>query len=288
MRSTRVLTAILLIPVVVAAIWWGPAWFVALLVAGVILLSLREFFDLGEKIGLAGYRLWTMICSVGLVFSQWEGTRWRSDYIPYQIRLFGFDIGLDLVLFIFVLGAGAIAIFRPARIAQSFGSISVSAAGLLVVAMPLSYIVRLKGPDGHGYPLLILLSLIWVGDSAAYFVGSALGKRPLAPVISPKKTWEGAIANFLGSIIVAAAIGWAMNFWENTGWISVMHLSVMGAIISVAGQIGDLAESVYKRSAGVKDSGAILPGHGGMLDRVDSLIFAAPALWYYIQIAGSL
>ena len=124
--------------------------------------------------------------------------------------------------------------------------------------------------------VLFLLVLLWAGDSLAYFTGRAIGRHKLAPELSPGKTWEGAIANLAGSLLVGVVAG---------RWIALpaVHLAAMAALANVAGQIGDLTESAYKRAAGAKDSGMLLPGHGGMLDRVDSLIFAAPVVWYYFR-----
>jgi phosphatidate cytidylyltransferase len=125
-------------------------------------------------------------------------------------------------------------------------------------------------------PLLLLFSLVivWVSDTVAYFVGRAIGKHPFAPLLSPKKTWEGAVGGLAGSL----AVGFAVARWVN---VPLPHLLGMAAIGNVAGQVGDLLESAYKRSAGVKDSGSLLPGHGGVLDRIDALILAIPVVWYY-------
>jgi phosphatidate cytidylyltransferase len=122
--------------------------------------------------------------------------------------------------------------------------------------------------------LLFALVIIWVGDTVAYFVGRGLGKHPLAPHLSPKKTWEGSVASFAGSLLVGAVF---------TRWLSapLPHLLAMAGIGNIAGQVADLLESAYKRSAGVKDSGGLLPGHGGILDRIDALILAIPVVWYY-------
>jgi phosphatidate cytidylyltransferase len=116
--------------------------------------------------------------------------------------------------------------------------------------------------------------IIWVGDSAAYFVGRSFGKYKLAPHLSPNKTWEGTVASFLGSLIVAVVFARFMT-------VPLPHLLGMAAVGNVAGQVGDLLESAYKRSAGIKDSGSLLPGHGGVLDRIDALILAIPVVWYY-------
>jgi phosphatidate cytidylyltransferase len=147
---------------------------------------------------------------------------------------------------------------------------------LLLVAWPLSYVVRIHAMEGGRVWLLFTLALIWAGDTLAYFTGRAIGRHPMAPQISPKKTWEGAAGNVLGSLIVAAVFA----RWLDVG---VAHLMGIALLANVAGQLGDLVESAYKRGAGVKDSGTLLPGHGGMLDRVDALIFAVPVVWAYLQ-----
>jgi phosphatidate cytidylyltransferase len=154
-------------------------------------------------------------------------------------------------------------------------SAGISSSGLLLVAFPLTYAIRLHALGSEGPRLLLfVLVLIWASDSAAYFAGRAIGKHPFAPHLSPKKTWEGSIAGFASSIVVAFAF---------MRWLSVPIVILLGAaaVGNIAGQIGDLLESAYKRSAGVKDSGALLPGHGGMLDRIDALILAIPVVWYY-------
>jgi phosphatidate cytidylyltransferase len=120
---------------------------------------------------------------------------------------------------------------------------------------------------------------MWAGDTLAYFVGKALGHLPMAPELSPKKTWEGSIAGMLGSLMVA----YAFRFWLT---IPLPHLLAMAALGNIAGQMGDLLESACKRSAGVKDSGVLLPGHGGVLDRIDALILCIPVIWYYLVLVN--
>jgi len=146
----------------------------------------------------------------------------------------------------------------------------------LLVAFPLSYAVPLHGLGSVGPRLLLFACAItWAADTVAYFVGRAFGKHPLAPHLSPKKTWEGSVGSMVGSLLVA----YAFSYWIK---IPVGHLLAMGAIGNVAGQMGDLLESAYKRSAGVKDSGGLLPGHGGILDRIDALVLCIPVIWYYL------
>ncbi len=144
-----------------------------------------------------------------------------------------------------------------------------------------------------------LLFVVWAGDTAAYYAGRAWGRHKMAPSLSPGKTWEGAIASVVGSVVIAAALfGLATLMQEPSNsevlsWLQralpsavlsypdeIWYWLGLAAMINVAGQVGDLAESALKRSAGVKDSGNLLPGHGGILDRIDALLLAAPVLWY--------
>jgi phosphatidate cytidylyltransferase len=183
--------------------------------------------------------------------------------------------GLETTFFLFVLGIAVITLFTRRPMVEALPAAGISCSGLILVAFPLSFAVRLHGTGREG-PLLLLFALVitWVGESAAYFVGRSIGKHALAPHLSPKKTWEGTVASFLGSLIVALIFARFMT-------VPVAHLLGMAAVGNVAGQVGDLLESAYKRSAGIKDSGSILPGHGGVLDRIDALILAIPVVWYY-------
>ncbi len=275
--GARVLTAAILIPLVVAAIWWGPTWLIAIVSAIVAIIAMLEFFSIAARLGAQAYRLWSCLAAAVIFAQQWYASRMASitrlgDLLDRSPR-----ITLEFVLFGFVLGVAAIALGSKRSLAEVLPSVSVSAAGLVFVVLPFSAVVRLHGVDVSGPRLLLFtVVLVWVGDSAAYFVGRGIGRWRMAPQISPNKTWEGAVANFLGALFVAAVFG----YWSR---IPPAHMLAMGAAGSVAGQLGDLFESAWKRSAGVKDSGAILPGHGGMLDRIDALILAAPAVWYYFE-----
>jgi phosphatidate cytidylyltransferase len=131
--------------------------------------------------------------------------------------------------------------------------------------------------------VLLLFVIIWAGDTSAYLVGRPLGRKPFFPRISPRKTWEGALAGLAGSLLAAWAF--AHWFWKTADMKTVM---LIAAWVAVAGQVGDLVESAIKRGANQKDSGTLLPGHGGFLDRIDSLLFAAPALWLAMWIQGFL
>jgi CDP-diglyceride synthetase len=251
-------------------------------VALVTLLALFEYFALGDAIGHRAYRFWTATCALALIYVQWRAAiaPWYelSGGLTLQRKTGLFAGGmppLEIVFFLFVLGIAVLTLWTRRPLVEGLPAAGISSSGLLLVAFPLTYAVRLHGLGTEG-PVLLLFALVitWVGDSAAYFVGRAVGKHALAPHLSPKKTWEGTAASLVGSLLVAAVFG---------RWLSapLPHLLAMGAAGNVAGQVGDLLESAYKRSAGVKDSGGLLPGHGGILDRIDALILAIPVVWYY-------
>ena len=277
----RVLTAAILIPAVVALVWWGPPAAVAAGGGIVALLALVEFFSLGEHLNLHAYRAWTGICALAIFYQQWAASTAETHEVGRGVELTQFsrfpEVPLDLVFFIFVLGCAGIIFVSHRPLAETLGDIGISAAGLLVIALPLSAVVRIHAVAVIGPKLLLFtLVLVWAGDTLGYFVGRSLGRIPMAPQLSPKKTWEGAAANLLGS----ALAGVAFCHWLNTDAFSAV---LMACLANAAGQSGDLLESAYKRGAGVKDSGTLLPGHGGVLDRIDALILAAPVVWYYFH-----
>jgi phosphatidate cytidylyltransferase len=282
MTWKRAVTAAVLIPFAVGIVLWGSTALLALAVALVTLLALFEYFALGEAIGHRAYRFWTATCALLLIYAQWRMTYSTSFELyrgltPYA-NTWWFAPGFpstEGVLFVYLMGIAVLTLATKRPLVESLPAVGISSSGLLLVAFPLSYAIRIHGVPGYGlYLLLFALVVIWVSDSVAYFVGRSIGKRPFAPLLSPKKTWEGAIGGFLGSFVVV----FAFDRWLNQPLLKLLGLAV---VANIAGQIGDLLESAYKRSAGIKDSGSILPGHGGVLDRIDALILAIPVVWYY-------
>jgi len=282
MTWKRVATAAVLIPCVVGLVLWGSTAAVTIGTALVILLALFEFFALGDAIGHRAYRFWTAACALGLVFVQWMastansvGTSRGIQYFVLIGKAFLSVPAVGDVFFIFLLGVTVLTLWTKRPMVEALPAAGISSSGLILVALPLTYAIRLHGISTDGPKLLMFVLIItWVGDTAAYFVGRAIGKHPLAPVLSPKKSWEGTIASIMGALLVAVVFA---------RWLIVPppHLLAMAAVGNIAGQAGDLLESAYKRSAGVKDSGSLLPGHGGVLDRIDALILAIPVVWYY-------
>ena len=282
MTWKRVATAVLLVPIVVGLVLWCATACVALVMGVVIALALWEYFALGDAIGHRSYRFWTASCALLLVYAQWLAAVEPSYQLAGGLvlhreigRFAAGLVGVAEVFFLFVLGVAVLTLCTKRPLVEALPAAGISSSGLLLVAFPLSFAVRLHGLAQDG-PRMLLFALVitWAGDTVAYFVGRGIGKHRLAPHLSPQKTWEGSVASFAGSLLVGAVF---------TRWLGapVPHLLLMAGAGNIAGQVGDLLESAYKRSAGVKDSGGLLPGHGGILDRIDALILAIPVVWYY-------
>jgi phosphatidate cytidylyltransferase len=283
MTWKRVVTAVVLMPVVIVLVLWGSTTVVAVAVAVLTAMALWEYFGLGEAIGHRGYRVWTVICAVLLIYAQWVSASFYH-VAGHILLLYKNAIGEPSfavsVFFLFVLGLMVLTLWTRRPLVEALPAAGISSSALLLVAFPLSYAVPLHGFERIGPRLLLFAcGITWAGDTVAYFVGRGIGKHLLAPRLSPKKTWEGSVGGMVGSLAVA----YAFSYWIK---IPLGHLLAMGAIGNVAGQMGDLLESAYKRSAGVKDSGGLLPGHGGILDRIDALILCIPVIWYYLVVVN--
>jgi len=288
----RVLTAVVLIPIVLLLVLRAPVAVLALVAAVVALLALHELLMLAEAYGIQPFR-WPTYIFVGLFFVFLALT--PSDNKPL----------VNSAIFIYTTGfAAALAPFLFLTIGMRRGDMSsalpaamASTVGFAYVALPLGFLVQVRQQWSGAFLLLFLLLIVWAGDVFAYFVGSTLGRHLMSPRISPKKTWEGAVASLVASLIVggllynyalpiSSALLNAHLIERRDGFFALQKppltsALLLSAAINIAAQLGDLVESLIKRGAGVKDSGAILPGHGGMLDRIDALLFAAPVLWYY-------
>jgi phosphatidate cytidylyltransferase len=277
----RIFTALVLIPIVVALVWWGPPSVLAAAAALIAILALREFFDLGERIAMRPFRKWTIACAAGLFYAQYSLSLVETHSLAagYSIvrNAAGGVLSIDAVLLIFVFGAVVLGLATHWALHDVLPAFAISSAGLLFVALPFSYLVRINEINLVGRKLVLFtLCLIWAGDILAYFVGRGLGRVPMAPALSPKKTWEGALGNLLASLLVGV-------FFAKWLEMEALQMLVIAALANIAGQMGDLVESAYKRGAAVKDSSDLLPGHGGVLDRIDSLILASPIVWIAYQ-----
>jgi phosphatidate cytidylyltransferase len=248
----RVLTAAVAVPIVVLTTIFAPDWLFALATAIVSALAAEELLSLVTKNRTGRPGRWFLVAVAAVAMSFLGGAGW----------VLGAIVCAAIVLMSTTVFSGSIETARE--------RITTGLASIIYCPLTLGFMVLMPREQ-----ILLLFAIIWVGDTAAYYVGRAFGRHLLAPRVSPKKTIEGAIAGLIGSIAAGVAGGvWFLGEpWPELIWIS--------AATAAIGQLGDLAESVIKRSAGVKDSSSILPGHGGILDRLDSLFFAAPVFYWF-------
>ena len=266
----RELAAAVAIPAVLAVLFLLPSIAFTLLVAAITLAALYEFLRLAEKCGLAVSK------TVGLgggaaVLAAWVAF-W--GYGGFSDRR-----GLTIVA-VLVLAVGALAsvapLFASVEPAAALGSAAATFYGVFAIALPASALCALRAFSPRA--VLFLFLVVWGCDSFAYYTGRLFGRHALAPVVSPKKTWEGTVGGFVG----ATAIGAAAGMWWVLPELGPARGALAAALASSAGQIGDLVESLWKRGAGVKDSGVFLPGHGGFYDRIDSILYAGPVVAAFI------
>ncbi len=259
----RLATAAVLLPLLWVVIKIAPPWVFLVFTLSMISVACWESYLMLEARGQRPFKWLGVLGGCLLIFS-FVGLR------P------AFEAGLPLVAVTFLsLMLGLRLRPDPAAILDATMS---TLFPVLLVGLPLGYLIALRympGEDGMDLLMLLFLCVIAL-DTAAYYVGKTIGRRQMAPTISPKKTWEGALAGLLASLGAAClAHAW---FYQR---LPLAHALVLGLLLGTMGILGDLAESLFKRAAGVKDSSTLLPGHGGVLDRTDSLIFSAPILYYY-------
>jgi phosphatidate cytidylyltransferase len=264
----RILTAVVLIPLVIVLVFLGPDWLVTLAAGLVALLAAWEYLGIAQAAGSNTPRI-PVLLAIAFLFA--FSFLWPDKLVA---TLGALSLGL-LIYCAFsvpvadVLQAAANAVF------------CLMYTGFTLIALP-----ALRSSEDGKSLVIFLLFAVWTGDVVALYVGRGLGKHKLAPKLSPNKTWEGAIGSVIGSLLITVllmelAVQLARRDILTLSYPGTMfHWLLLALLVNVAAQVGDLAESGLKRSAGVKDSGTLLPGHGGVLDRIDALLLAAPVLWY--------
>ena len=264
----RILTAAVLIPLVILLLFRAPFWAVTLATGTVAILACWEYLALAYATGAQTPR-WLLLIAVAALFA--------INFFRPEMLMAGFS-ALAFVMFVVIAFRSPLERVLVDTSASVFGLLYI---GLALVTIPLIW------AQEHGPSLLLLLfCVVWAGDSVALYVGRSFGKRKLSPKLSPNKTWEGSIASIGGSLLATLllmGIAELMARHSLTGLSyegSWQHWLVLAVVLNVAAQLGDLVESALKRGANVKDSGSLLPGHGGVLDRIDALLLAAPVLWY--------
>ncbi|MFH1958055.1 MAG: phosphatidate cytidylyltransferase [bacterium] len=267
----RVLTAIIFIPVVLLLVRTGGLPFF-IFIAAVALLAQNEFYAVTGDAQITPKRLVCLFAGFLILFSAYLRT--TDMLLSSQKGILAFALTFSLILLIMIH-------LLHKNIRYFLESIGVSLAGIFMVPWLASYLILIRdiAPHGREYFLLLLLG-IWFVDTAAYVLGTKFGSRKLAKTISPKKT----IVGFAAGILAGLAFAFIWKLAVKIEFIMTYDIIVFGLITGVVGQIGDLVESMFKRTNLVKDTGAIFPGHGGAYDRIDSLIFAAPFLYYYLVV----
>jgi phosphatidate cytidylyltransferase len=288
----RILTAVVLIPIVLLLVLSAPVPVVAMVAALVALLAVQELLKLGEAYGIRSFR-WATYIFVALLFVLLAINPGNGKpLLSTAIFVYSTAFAAAMAPFVFLIIG-----MRRADLSSALPAALLSTFAFGYIALPLGLLVQVRQLWSGAFLLLYLLLLVWAGDIFAYFVGRTLGRHLMSPRISPKKTWEGALASLIASLIVGGLLyNYAMpissallnaHLIERRDGFFALQKPPLGptlllsAAINVAAQLGDLVESLIKRGAGVKDSGTLLPGHGGMLDRIDALLLAAPVLWYY-------
>ncbi len=288
----RIATAVVLIPLVLLLVLKAPLYVLALVAGAVALLAIAEFLKLATHYAVqplapatytfvAIFFLWVILTSTN-----------RTPLVETTAMLYGLAVAAALAPFVFLTVA-----MQRANLATGYPAAAASSFAVVYIAIPMALLVAIREqPAGAIWTVYTLLA-VWAGDIFAYFVGKSLGRHRMSPEISPKKTWEGAVASILASVIVgtlwmqhAPAISSTLLriglIDRRDGMFGLEQpqlwpILLLSALVNIAAQLGDLVESLIKRGAGVKDSGTILPGHGGMLDRIDAMLFAVPVVWAY-------
>jgi phosphatidate cytidylyltransferase len=263
----RIVTAVILIALVVGLIFFGQLWMLTLACALVAELAAYEYLVLANSHGNR-VPLWWMLAGIALLFV-------ATFYRPTDMAL--------PVLSALALSLLAWCAFRH-PLDRVLGESSAGLFGLVYVGYPLTLLPVIWNRDDGRALLLFLMVCVWAGDTFAMYVGKSMGRHKLT-LLSPNKTWEGSIGSVVGSVVAGLLVfygGEALSARGNT----VLHITqpvwqsvLLAIVINLAAQVGDLVESAIKRGAGVKDSGKMLPGHGGILDRIDAMLMAAPVLW---------
>jgi phosphatidate cytidylyltransferase len=287
----RIATAVVLIPIVLLLVLRAPLPALALVTGAIALITVYEFLKLTEAYGIRPFYKPTYV--VIALFFVFLAIDVGTPLLSTGFFLVGSVIVASLLPFVFLTLA-----MRSVDLSSAFPAASATVFAFGYVALPMGLFVNLRQQASGAILVIYLLLVVWAGDIFAYFVGRSVGRHLMSPRISPKKTWEGAAASVIASTIIgtafykyalpiSSALLNAHLIQRRDGYFdlnqpALLPIVVLSVVVNIAAQLGDLVESLIKRGAGVKDSGAILPGHGGMLDRIDALLFAAPVLWCWV------
>ncbi len=268
----RLLTAGIVIPVLILFFWLGGIWFL-LLVELVIFLGMGEFYRMAEARQLFAQRVAGTIFALVLGLISFWG---KPEYLLLSL------VGFILLVCSFQL------FYQELRLALI--TTGTTLLGVLYVGLLLSHIVLLRNWEGRAgrtdlglFFIILVIAVTFLSDAGAFFVGRKWGKHQLSPKISPKKSWEGALGAIVFGTLGAVLAKLIFDRWILATSLEWRHCFILGPVLVVSAILGDLVESLFKRDAGIKDSGTIIPGHGGILDRLDSIVFTVPVAYYYLK-----
>ncbi len=270
MLRKRVITALWGIPLLTAIIWFGEPWFTVLIIIWGI-LAVFEFYRLVAAAKVSPLTYFGLIWTLLFILSR------NSDLLSSLKPHFDLNLLTPLLLTSAVM-LSLIWLLRRAQKERAFSGWAWTMAGILYVGWLLGYLVALRGLDDGRNWVFFALFTTFASDTAAFFTGRALGRHHLAPQISPGKTWEGTIGGIIGAIIVSLFFVLTTPLTLHLNW---GQARLLGISVSIVSQLGDLVESLFKRNMEAKDSGRLFPGHGGVLDRMDSIVFAGVVVYYY-------
>ena len=279
--ASRFLVAVVAAPVLLLAVYQRDPLYTWILIFAASLVAMAELFAMTLKDrGDRGVSL--VLGALACAAFYWM----NPLSLPHSAAWMELADSRHAVLGLAVIAPLVYYLFRYGDIATVAPRMAFTVFGIVYAGLLLTTVAELKrdgGPNG-GDLVIFVLAVVWAGDTGAYFAGRFLGKHKLYPAVSPKKTWEGAIGGLVGSFAVGAVFK-LTRLDGVLNWFDVVMLTIPGAALA---QIGDLSESLLKRSVGVKDSGSILPGHGGILDRIDAVLFFAPYVHAYIELRAWL
>jgi len=272
MLKERIITALWFVPLLVIVVWFGGEPGLTALIVAFGILAALEFYRMVATSKAPPLTVFGLIWTAFFTLSR------NSELLSLFETRFGSGLLMPLLLASAVV-LPLIGLLSRRQKEGAFTTWAWTIAGVLYVGWLLSYLVALRGLDGGRNWVFFALFATWASDTTAFFIGRRFGRHKLAPNISPGKTWEGSVGGIVGAIIVSVLFFTPTPFHLPLVYWQAIVLSIL---VSIFGQIGDLVESLLKRNMGVKDSGRLMPGHGGILDRLDSIIFAGIVVYYYV------
>ncbi|MBV9490910.1 MAG: phosphatidate cytidylyltransferase [Verrucomicrobia bacterium] len=277
----RLASAIAMWVIALFVIFSGNELVFLLLIGTLGFAGLWEYFTMIKQAGLSCFKTFGLVCGAAFFIGSFLVVRSRGTEGAYDFEM--------AMLLVFLIGVFARQMFRPVVKSAPLEAMAYTLFGLLYVAWLFNFLTEIvyavpRAPDGVPRGQFYVLYLVVVtkfSDMGAYLVGSRIGKHQMVPHISPAKTWEGFVGSFVFAILGSYLLLWMLP--RQLGYLNVVHGTLLGFLIGVGAVVGDLGESIIKRSTGVKDSGSMLPGIGGMLDLIDSLLFTAPLMFFYLR-----